>query len=83
MAERCKVPCYTKLAVLLNQNIRKGNNNLQKNLSEEMDKAFEERKNLARKYAEEAGTKLLLPMILILLVVIVMIMYPAFVSFTI
>jgi len=83
MAERCKVPCYTKLAVLLNQNIRKGNNNLQKQLGEEMDKAFEERKNLARKYAEEAGTKLLFPMILMLLVVIVMIMYPAFVSFTI
>lgn len=83
MAERCKVPCYTKLAVLLNQNIRKGNNNLQRQLNEEMDKAFEERKNMARKYAEEAATKLLLPMILMLLVVIVMIMYPAFVSFTI
>jgi hypothetical protein len=77
------VPCYTKLAVLLNQNIRKGNNNLQRQLNEEMDKAFEERKNMARKYAEEAATKLLLPMILMLLVVIVMIMYPAFVSFTI
>lgn len=83
MADRCKVPCYTKLAVLLNQNIRKGNNNLQRQLNEEMDKAFEERKNMARKYAEEAATKLLLPMILMLLVVIVMIMYPAFVSFTI
>lgn len=83
LAERCKIPCYTKLAVLLNQNIRKGNNNLQKQLKEEMDKAFEERKNLARKYAEEAGTKLLFPMVLMLLVVIVMIMYPAFVSFTI
>ena len=83
LAERCKIPYYTKLAVLLNQNIRKGNNNLQKQLKEEMDKAFEERKNLARKYAEEAGTKLLFPMVLMLLVVIVMIMYPAFVSFTI
>lgn len=83
MAERCKIPCYTKLAVLLNQNMRKGNNNLHKQLKEEMEKAFEERKNLAKKYAEEAGTKLLFPMILMLLVVIVMIMYPAFVSFTI
>ena len=83
MAERCKIPCYTKLAVLLNQNIRKGNNNLQKQLKEELEKAFEERKSLAKKYAEEAGTKLLFPMILMLLVVIVMIMYPAFVSFTI
>ena len=83
LAERCKIPCYIKLSVLMNQNIRKGNNNLQKQLKEEMDKAFEERKNLARKYGEEAGTKLLFPMIMMLLVVIVMIMYPAFVSFTI
>lgn len=82
LAERCKIPCYIKLSVLINQNIRKGNN-MQKQLKEEMDKAFEERKNLARKYAEEAGTKLLFPMILMLLVVMVMIMYPAFVSFTI
>ncbi|MBQ8039308.1 MAG: type II secretion system F family protein [Lachnospiraceae bacterium] len=82
LAERCKIPCYIKLAVLLNQNIRKGNN-LQNQLKEEMNKAFEERKKMARKYGEEAGTKLLFPMILMLLVVMVMIMYPAFVSFTI
>ncbi len=82
LAERCKIPCYVKLSVLINQNIRKGNT-MQKQLKEEMDKAFEERKNLARKYGEEAGTKLLFPMILMLLVVMVMIMYPAFVSFTI
>lgn len=83
LAERCEIPCYIKLSVLINQNIRKGNNGLQKQLKEETDKAFEERKNLARKYAEEAGTKLLFPMILMLVVVMVMVMYPAFVSFTI
>ena len=82
LAERCKIPCYMKLSVLINQNIRKGNN-IQIQLKEEVSKAFEERKNLARKYGEEAGTKLLFPMILMLLVVMVMIMYPAFVSFTI
>lgn len=83
LADRCRLPCYIKLSVLINQNIKKGNNSLQKQLKDEADKAFEERKNLARKYGEEAGTKLLFPMILMLLVVMVMIMYPAFVSFTI
>ena len=82
-ANRCRLPCYIKLSVLINQNIRKGNNNLQKQLKEEADKAFEERKNLARKYGEEAGTKLLFPMLLMLVVVMVMIIYPAFVSFTV
>lgn len=83
LAKRCKLPCYIKLSVLLNQNMKKGNSSLQKQLKEEVDKAFEDRKNLARKYAEEAGTKLLVPMVLMLVVVMVMIMYPAFVSFTV
>ena len=83
LSQRCKIPCYMKLSVLMNQHIRKGNNSLQKQLNGEMEKAFEERKNQARKCGEEAGTKLLFPMMLMLLVVLVMIMYPAFVSFTI
>ncbi len=83
MAKRCQISCYIKLSVLLNQNIRRGNNSLQRQLKEEVVKAFDERKNLAGKYGQEATTKLLFPMILMLLVVMVMIMYPAFVSFTI
>lgn len=82
-ADRCKLSCYVKLAVLINQNIRKGNNSLKLQLKEEADKAFEERKNIAKKYGEEAGTKLLFPMLLMLVVVMVMIMYPAFISFTV
>ena len=82
-ASRCKLSCYLKLSVLINQNIRKGNNNLSGQLKEETGKAFEERENMVKKYAQEAGTKLLFPMLLMLLVVMVMIMYPAFVAFTI
>ena len=47
----------------------------------ETQDAFEERKNQAKRYGEEAGTKLLIPMIMILLVVMVIIMYPALVNF--
>lgn len=82
-AKRCKLPCYIKLGVLINQNIKKGSNQLCEQLKLEAQKAFEERKNLARKYGEEAGTKLLFPMLLMLIVVMVIIMYPAFVTFTV
>lgn len=82
-ARRCNLSCYIKLGVLINQNMKKGNNQLCEQLKLESKKAFEERKNIARKYGEEAGTKLLFPMLLMLLVVMVIIMYPAFVSFTV
>ncbi len=81
--KRCKLPCYTKLCVLINQNLKKGNNQLCEQLKVESRKAFEERKNIARKYGEEVGTKILFPMLLMLVVVMVIIMYPAFVSFTV
>ena len=48
----------------------------------ELQDAFEERKNMAKKYGEEAGTKLLLPMIIMLIVVMAIIMVPALMSFS-
>jgi tight adherence protein C len=42
-----------------------------------MEDAFEMRKNLARRMGEEAGTKLLAPLFLMLGIVMVMIMAPA------
>ena len=46
-----------------------------------MSIAWEERKNLARRLGEEAGTKLLLPLFLMLLVVMVIMVVPALFSF--
>jgi hypothetical protein len=71
-----------KLSALLSQNIRKGSNNLLQILRQEADHAFAERKNQAKKLGEEAGTKLLLPMMMMLCVVMVIIMIPAYFSFT-
>ena len=42
--------------------------------------AFEERKALAKRLGEEAGTKLLLPMFFMLAVVMIIIIVPAFLS---
>ena len=78
---RCQVPAYMKLCTLLSQNIRKGSNDLLYMLRQEADNAFVERKNLAKKLGEEAGTKLLLPMMMMLCIVMVIIMIPAYFSF--
>ena len=80
--KRCQVQLYMKLSALLSQNIRKGSNDLLRMLRQEADNAFAERKNLAKKLGEEAGTKLLLPMMMMLCVVMVIIMIPAYFSFT-
>jgi hypothetical protein len=78
---RCRMPSYLKLGTLLSQNLRRGTRNLADLLAEEAREAFEDRKALAKKLGEECESKLLLPMILMLLIILVMIMYPAIVSF--
>lgn len=78
--ERCGLPIYRKFAALLSQNLRKGTKGLAFILKQEADNAFEERKSLAKKLGEEAGTKVLLPMFLMLAVVLVIIVVPAFMS---
>ncbi|MDD3239654.1 MAG: type II secretion system F family protein [Lachnospira sp.] len=79
--KRCNVKEYLKLAALLQQNLKKGSKGLGKMLEEEVEDAFDLRKNLAIQQGEEAGTKLLLPMTIMLLVVMMIVMVPALMSF--
>jgi len=74
---------YIKFASLLNQNLKKGNKNLTQQLIHEAQEAFAERKELAKRLGETAGTRLLAPMMAMLLIVLLMIMIPAFMSFKI
>lgn len=69
---------YIRLSTLLIQNLKKGNRTLLERLREEADKAGMERLQSCKRLGEEAGTKLLVPMVLMLAVVMVMIMAPAF-----
>lgn len=78
---RCSLQPYIKLAALLEQNQKNGGKQLRNALDIEMASAFEQRKNAARKLGEEAGTKLLLPLLLMLFVVMTMIVVPAFLAF--
>ncbi|MBR4667216.1 MAG: hypothetical protein IKO76_00510 [Butyrivibrio sp.] len=78
---RCSTQEYARLCALLSQNQKKGNGELLRLLQEESAKAFESRMDVVRKKGEEAGTRLLLPMILMLLIVMVVIMIPAYMTF--
>ncbi len=78
---RIKLTPYLKFSSLLSQNIRKGSRGLIELLREEGKLAYEERKENAKQLGEEAGTKLLLPMIIMLGIVFVIILVPSFLSF--
>jgi len=80
-AERCGLQKYRKLMNCLVQNTRKGNRGLCQWLQTEAEEAFAERKSMALKCGEEVGTKLLLPMMMMLGIVILIIMVPAVISF--
>lgn len=78
--KRCGLQQYLKLSSLLEQNRKTGTKNLRMLLQAEAALAFEQRKNLAKKLGEETGTKLLLPLFLMLGIVMTMIVVPAFLS---
>lgn len=78
--KRCGLHPFVKLGNLLEQNLTKGAKGMKVLLSQEVTDAFEERKRLARKKGEEAGTKMLVPMILMMMIVVVIIALPALMS---
>lgn len=79
--ERCKEAGYRKLANILSQNLRKGTKDIVKLLEQEAEQSFEKRKQEAKRYGEEAGTKLLFPMMLMLGMIMVILIIPAIISF--
>ena len=81
LGARCGSQQYARLVTLLAQNLKKGNSEMMTLLREESDKATMERMSYARKLGEEAGTKLLVPMVMMLFIVMVVIMVPAYLSF--
>ena len=74
---RGRLQPYLKLSGLLEQNRKAGTKNIRAIFQAEMADALEQRKNLARRLGEEAGTKLLLPLFLMLGIIMTMVMVPA------
>lgn len=77
---RCGISAYRKFGTMLAQNLRKGSRGLTDILAREAQEAFEERKKLAKKLGEEAATKLMIPLFLMLIVVFAVVIVPAFFS---
>ena len=77
-ARRIDVPEYAKFSGLLVQNLKKGNTALVKRLKEEREETLEKNLQWRKRQGEEASTKLLFPMGMMLLLVLVMLMLPAF-----
>ena len=77
---RLTLPQYTRLMNRISQNLRMGTKDLRILMRDEVRESMQSRKEYARKKGEEASTKLLVPMIVLMAVVIVIIMVPAFVG---
>ncbi|MBE5868973.1 MAG: type II secretion system F family protein [Lachnospiraceae bacterium] len=75
---RCGRQEYIKLGALLSQNLKKGNSALLQCLRQEAKLAQEQQKHIVRRKGEEASAKLLGPMILLLGMILIVIMVPAF-----
>lgn len=79
--ERCGQMKYKTFSTILIQNLQKGSRRMADLLEQEALEAWDERKRKARVLGEAAATKLLIPMIMMLIVVMAIIMIPAFLSF--
>lgn len=78
---RCSVPAYNRFGTLLARNIKRGSSGIIEILESESKESFAERRENVRKKGEETGTKLLLPMFGMLILVIAIVVVPAFSSF--
>lgn len=72
---------YLRLSSVLVQNLKKGTGGLVPLLRKEAAEAFADRRERVKQSGEEAGTKLLVPMAGILVLILAIIMIPAFMSF--
>lgn len=78
---QCGLHCYLRLSSLLEQSVRKGGAELLRLLEQEAGEAFQEQKNLVKKIGEESGTKMLVPMSMMLGIILVIVIVPTFSGF--
>lgn len=76
-AKRCHAPVITRFITVILQNIRKGNDELVPILRVFANECWELRKSTAKRYGEEASTKLLLPMMLMFIAILLIVGMPA------
>jgi len=79
---RCNTKETAKLASAIMQNLSKGNAEVGKLLKDMAREAWLERRHLAKRDAEKANSKLMIPTMLLLLAILVMLMVPVAMNFS-
>lgn len=79
-SRRCKISELTKFTTIVLQNINKGTTDLCDALNLLSGECWENRKMIARKKGEEASSKLLFPMMVMLIAIFIIILVPTFMS---
>ena len=77
---RIGITFYRKFGALLAGNVKKGAKGMVQLLRNQAEDAREERKNTAKRLGDEVGTKLMLPMFMMLGIVLIVVILPAFMS---
>ncbi len=80
LANRCAMPCYRTLSILLIQNQKRGSKGMIQNLELEVMNEFAEKKRKVKSAGELASMKLMIPLGMMLLIVFALMMIPAFLS---
>jgi tight adherence protein C len=80
--DRCNTKETAKLASSIMQNLSKGNAEIGILLKDMAKEAWQERRHTAKRDAEKANSKLMIPTMLLLLAILVMIMVPVAMNFT-
>jgi len=76
-AQRCRIPEINRFVSAVIRNIRKGNTELVLVLSAQGNDCWEMRKHAARRMGEEASTKMLFPLALMLAAILIIVSAPA------
>ena len=77
---RCGTRGYIRFAALLIQQVRRGARGMNEILAREVGEAEVARRENGRKATEESASRLLFPMLLLMMVVFAVLMIPAFLS---
>lgn len=76
-AKRCRMQEVSKFISVIVQNLRKGNAELVSILRLQANECWEMRKHAARRLGEEAGTKMLFPMMIMFVAILIIVTLPA------
>ncbi|MDR2571953.1 MAG: type II secretion system F family protein [Oscillospiraceae bacterium] len=79
---RCNTKESAKLASAIMQNLSKGNSEIGRLLKDMAREAWQERRHLAKRDAEKANSKLMIPTMMLFLAILVMLMVPIALNFS-